>query len=360
MANLLKNINPLPVLTWSWLKINQISLAVEENGLKKYLKPVDGLLPDCVALDYQFAVAAEDKIPASMRQNYDFVATHYNSAVCLTIPEGIAPDTPVVLDYVLEENNSFLVDYIYIKAQKNSNATIIIRYRDGGAPNALHCGFTFLDAAENAKIKLIKVQQLPETAAHIDAVAVQCMDLAEADVLLAELGGHRCAGSCDIALRGSGSRGNLGEIYMGQKQKEMDFNYRIEFGAKATEGSIDVNGVLTGEAKKTLKSTIDFMRGASGSKGSEAEKVLNLSDKVVNISAPLLLCGEDDVEGRHATTTGQPDPGKLYYLMSRGFSRKSAVRLLVEASFTPLLNKIEELQVKAEIIKYIGEIVHGE
>ncbi|TCL60362.1 iron-regulated ABC transporter permease protein SufD [Kineothrix alysoides] len=353
------NINQLPVPTWNQLKINSVSLDVAEDGLNSYSKEAKLTLPEKVQADRFFVEPESAKIPGSMKQNYDFVSKNHNSVFALTIPEGATPDSPVIIEYSLDKNNSLLNDYIYIKAEKGCEVTVIIKYGSNNCENAFHCGFTFLEAGENAKVKLIKVQTLSKKANHVDAVAVWSKDRAAADIILNELGSERTAASCNIVLKGEQSSGNLGGIYIGKNQEEMDLNYRIEFAAKETEGEITVRGTLADSSKKTLKSTLDFMTGASGSKGREEEIVLTLSDKAVNLSAPLLLCGEDDVEGRHATSTGRPDPGKLHYLMCRGFDRKEAERLLVEASFTPLLNKIEMPKIKQEIKEYIGASIHG-
>ena len=65
-----------------------------------------------------------------------------------------------------------------------------------------------------------------------------------------------------------------------------------------------------------------------------------LSPQAKNISLPLLLCTEDDVQGNHASSAGQMDKERLYYLMSRGFSQEEAKRLVVEAMLRPVIDKI--------------------
>lgn len=354
-----ENINQLQVPTWNQLKINSVSLDAAENGLNSYSKEAKLTLPDKVRADRFFVEPESAGIPGSMKQNYEFSYKNHNSSVALTIPEGVLPDSPIIIDYSLDKNNSLLNDYIYIKAEKDSEATVIIKYGTDNCEEGFHSGFTFLEAEENAKVKLIKVQMLPKNALHIDAVAVRLKDRAAAEIILNELGSGQTVASCNIILKGERSSGNLGGIYIGRNQEQIDLSYRIELAAKETEGDITVRGTLADSSKKTLKSTLDFITGASGSKGSEAETVLTLSDKAVNLSAPLLLCGEDDVEGRHATSTGRPDPGKLHYLMCRGFDKMEAKRLLVEASFTPLLSKIEIPEIRQEIKEYIGVSIHG-
>ena len=42
-----------------------------------------------------------------------------------------------------------------------------------------------------------------------------------------------------------------------------------------------------------------------------------------------LLIDEDDVMAGHAASVGRVDPIQLYYLMSRGISKKEAERLVI-------------------------------
>ena len=47
------------------------------------------------------------------------------------------------------------------------------------------------------------------------------------------------------------------------------------------------------------------------------------------------------------------DEDKLFYLMSRGLDLAEAQRLVVEASFNPVLDRIPDEELKAEIDTYL-------
>ena len=84
----------------------------------------------------------------------------------------------------------------------------------------------------------------------------------------------------------------------------------------------------------------DFQRGAKRGVGHESEDVLLFSPSARNRTAPLILCGEEEVEGQHAASVGRLDENKLYYLRSRGLSEAQARRLMVDARFAPAIDKI--------------------
>ena len=78
-------------------------------------------------------------------------------------------------------------------------------------------------------------------------------------------------------------------------------------------------------------------------------------------TAPLILCGEEEVEGQHAASIGRLDEEKLYYLRSRGLSEAQARRLMVDARFAPAMDKIPPVltalrkEVQAETARRLDE-----
>ena len=64
---------------------------------------------------------------------------------------------------------------------------------------------------------------------------------------------------------------------------------------------------------------------------------------------PMLLCTEEDVIGNHATASGKVNDKTLFYIMSRGISKKDAEKLIVKSNFNKLLNMIKDENIKEEI-----------
>jgi len=81
-----------------------------------------------------------EKTKVENAQIVDFISENHNSSVALAIPEGALPDSPIIIDYFLDKDNSLLNDYIYIKAEKDSEATVIIKYGGDDCEEVFHCG----------------------------------------------------------------------------------------------------------------------------------------------------------------------------------------------------------------------------
>ena len=71
------------------------------------------------------------------------------------------------------------------------------------------------------------------------------------------------------------------------------------------------------------------------------------------IALPMLLCTEEDVEGEHSTSSGKADEKELFYIMSRGLSKNEAIKLMVKAKFYDIIERIQEENLKTEVIEEI-------
>ena len=89
--------------------------------------------------------------------------------------------------------------------------------------------------------------------------------------------------------------------------------------------------------------------------GNEAENCMLLSDKAKSLALPMLLCSEEDVEGNHSASSGKVGDKELFYIMTRGFDKKSAEKLLVRAKFNNILTNITNEELKQEILDEIDK-----
>lgn len=350
-------LNELQIPTWRWLHMNSSELEVEAELDVPYQGGVLSADETEVTLEHHIDMPSIGNVPEDVKRMYEFVLKNKNYGLTLTIPAGRKVAEPILLEFVLNDTSPVLIDFLHIKAEAGSCADIIVSYRSEGKATYFHNGFACVQAAKDSNVRLIKAQMLGEYDTHIDNNAVHIAASGQGDLLFFELGARQVSAGCNVVLSGNESRSALYSLYLGDKDRTLDFNYRMELGGKATDGKILVRGALAGSSKKTLKSNLDFIQGASGAKGSEEETVLTLSDRAVNLSVPLLLCGEDNVEGSHATSSGKLSTSKLFYLMSRGLSEKEAKRLLVEASFTPILDQLVSDHLKTSVNNRIREVL---
>jgi Fe-S cluster assembly protein SufB/Fe-S cluster assembly protein SufD len=97
------------------------------------------------------------------------------------------------------------------------------------------------------------------------------------------------------------------------------------------EGEVEVRAVVEDNGVLKLKGMILIKENAVGANAFLRFKVLLLGKNARAEVDPGLEILTNDVKASHAASVGQVDEEQLFYMMSRGLSKKEAVKLIVEA-----------------------------
>jgi len=295
-------------------------------------------------------------IPTGMGENTaDYIKNNSNTGIFLRIPAGKKYKEPIFLEYDLDEENKTVVDFNSIYAEEDSEVTVVMYYKSRKGISAFHSGLTYLIAGKNAVINLLQVQLLNEETLHLNDIGAVIENGGAINLVHTELGGSKAYNGCKVDLKGSNSKINVETIYFGDKDRMIDMNYVMNHRGKNSNSRIHVNGALLDQSSKTFRGTIDFKKGASGSVGHEEEFNLLFSPGIRNLTAPLILCEEDDVEGKHGANSGKIDENKLFYMMTRGLDELSAKKMMIEAAFCPAMEQIPFTDLREQISEYVKE-----
>lgn len=178
---------------------------------------------------------------------------------------------------------------------------------------------------------------------------------AKINYTIVDFGGKHSITNYYSNLRGDNCDNQLNTIYLGKENQIFDLNYIGELIGKKSNIDIEVQGALKDTSKKHFKGTIDFKKGCKKATGNENEACMLLSDTAKSIALPMLLCSEEEVEGNHSSSAGKIGEKELFYIMSRGFELKEAMKLMVRARFNQILEKIENEELKEEILQEIDK-----
>ena len=203
-----------------------------------------------------------------------------------------------------------------------------------------HNGLTLVYAKEDAIVNIIKLQRMNDISRSFDSNIAFVEGRGKVNWISVEIGSSISGSNYSTFLEGEVSESNLSSIYLGDGTRKMDLEYSMIHQGPRSISNIESKGVLKDYSKKVFRGNLDFKRGARHSKGAEEEYVILLDPTVKSDSIPALLCEEDDVEGEHAASAGQIDENRLFYLMSRGLSEREAKKLIIEASFRPIIDRI--------------------
>ena len=266
-------------------------------------------------------------------------------------------EEPMTLEFNFDDKNTTLVETILIVAKVGVHAQVIISLN--GDLDAYHNGLIKCVCEENSKLD-IAVMFNNERMRNFVVFENILKTNAIVNYSIIDFAGKISAQNFHASLEGENAECKLNSLYFGEENSVLDLNYHQEIFGQNCYAKIEAVGALQDEAQKNFKGTINFQKGCKKSVGEENENCLMLSKTAKAKTLPMLLCGEEDVDGKHSASVGKIDEKALFYIMSRGLSREEALSLAVKAKFGAMINELFDDELKEKILKKLEERLKNE
>ena len=355
MDNILINRANVPAAqTWNRLRANSLSVSVPNHAdAGKVYLPLPRLF---------------ERIECGMGQEVtDYVESQVFKSDFYSIPAHTKREEPIVVAVSAAQNQCANTGVI---VREGAEATVVIAAfagntddsgagSDANGSNALptSAALTRIVVEAGAKLHLIEMLGVNEGQQHLESVGLEIHQDAAVDVKQYALGGSTIGLGLTANLVGAQARLDLNNRYHATHEETLDINHLVRMRGTSTRALLTESGVLNEAAKKTLRATIDLVRGAKDAQGNEIETVMILGDDVVNKTMPAILCDEDDVAGNHGATIGSVSPEQLDYLAARGLSHQAAEQMFIRALFEDaIINAPEEISHRVAVERCEAEL----
>ena len=357
MDNVLINRANVPAAqTWNRLRANSLSVSVPNHAdAGKVYLPLPRLF---------------ERIECGMGQEVtDYVESQAFKSDFYNVPARTKREEPIIVAVSAAQNQCANTGII---VREGAEATVVIAAfaGDGSDGDDAPAGIDANDDAlptsaaltrivveAGAKLHLIEMLGVNEGQQHLESVGLEIHQNAAVDVKQYALGGSTIGLGLTANLVGARARLDLNNRYHATHEETLDINHLVRMRGTSTRAQLTESGVLNEAAKKTLRATIDLVRGAKDAQGNEIETVMILGDDVVNKTMPVILCDEDDVAGNHGATIGSVSPEQLDYLAARGLSRQAAEQLFIRALFEDaIINAPEEISHRVAVERCEAEL----
>lgn len=357
MDNVLINRANVPAAqTWNRLRANSLSVTVPNHAdAGTVYLPLPRLF---------------ERIECGMGQEVtDYVESQAFKSDFYNVPARTKREDPIVVAVSAAQNQCANTGII---VREGAEATVVIAAFAGDASDVddaaagsdanddvlpTSAALTRIVVEAGAKLHLIEMLGVNEGQQHLESVGLEIHQNAAVDVKQYALGGSTIGLGLTANLVGARARLDLNNRYHATHEETLDINHLVRMRGTSTRAQLTESGVLNEAAKKTLRATIDLVRGAKDAQGNEIETVMILGDDVVNKTMPVILCDEDDVAGNHGATIGSVSPEQLDYLAARGLSRQAAEQLFIRALFEDaIINAPEEISHRVAVERCEAEL----
>lgn len=284
-----------------------------------------------------------------------------NGGTFLYVPENVDLAEPLnlmaVQDSRITEN---FVNHTLIVAGANSHFSVLQRVSTiGEKSNPAHVTVEIV-AENDSCVKFSALDTLGEQTyayynrrGHLEANA-------RIDWTMGVLNDGNTVADFDSDLRGAGSHTEMQTVALSTGRQVQGLDTQVTNYGRHSEGNILQRGVLLDKSTLIFNGVGKIIHGAHGAKAQQENRVLMLSPKAHGDANPILLIDENDVIAGHAASVGQINKKQLYYLMSRGLSKKVAKRLVVRGFLGVVLRDIPVAEVREQMVEMMERKLSNE
>ena len=280
------------------------------------------------------------------------IASHaalMNGGVFIYVPKNVTVELPLQAIYAMETEQADLYNHVLIVADEHSSVTYVENYTSSLKGKAAVTVVAEVYAEAGAKVAYGAVDHLAsEMTAYIVRRGHVGRD-ARIDWALGQMNDGDTISDNTTQLIGDNSWADAKTVTIGRGKQRQNITTLIVHHGKHSEGHILKHGVMGGEASLIFNGVTKIEHGATKANSDQTERVLMLSGKARGDANPILLIDEDDVIAGHAASVGQVDEIQLYYLMSRGLSKKEAERLIINGFLAPVVEQLPVAAVKEQL-----------
>ena len=337
------------------LKLNETPVRTAKNFKINNIKLENIKIPEVIPVFENVTITGDtSKINMEQNANNTYADLVYGLSEEFTKQVKKEANQKIKLN-ISNIQNEILIDNIEITAKENTKSTIIIKYDSNKENEYYHNGIIKAKAEKDSELNIVLVNLMNTKSNNFLAIENNFEENAKINYTIVDFGGKHSITNYYSNLHGDNCDNQLNTIYLGKENQVFDLNYIGELRGKKSNIDIEVQGALKDTSKKHFKGTIDFKKGCKKATGNENEACMLLSNTAKSIALPMLLCSEEEVEGNHSSSAGKIGEKELFYIMSRGFELKEAMKLMVRARFNKILEKIEKEELRKEILQEIDK-----
>lgn len=314
-----------------------LSTAAREHGelVQKYLG--------------QEAVPAKDSKFAALN------CALWQSGIFLYIPKGVELEAPFQVAHVLEGEGSVVMPRTLIVAEESASVNFIEEAISlGEHGQAMNVGVVELYSAENAQIRYVDVQSWGKDVYNFNVRR----SVGQADSVViwesGQLGGRLTKTYVDSLLPGNGANMEFNGVFFLEETQHLDMDFLIHHIGLATNGDLLLHGGLKDKSRSVFTGLIKIDETGQQTNSYLKNENLMLDSTARADSIPSLEIDANDVRASHGATIHKIVEEYVFYLMSRGIPRNTAVRMVVEGFFYKVFDRMHYERVREKLFNAVS------
>lgn len=371
--------NLIPVFNQDFKLTSDANFFIDYNKLKKYFVTnidtyklifINGVFNsllsetmheefDIYLLSYAFR---EEKYELVMQSFYSTSPNHNDAFFSLNtsfsnegsyihIRKNTTLTKPIeIINFTLGEKHAVMIHpRTFVLVEENSKVQIIDSHQNIGKTSNLTNYVCEVFVHKNSQVDIYKIQNDTLDAQLIDSTSIIQQQNSVAKVHTFSIGGKFTRNNLNFYQRGENCNSILNGITLIGGHQLVDHHSLVDHFVPNCESNELYRGIFGGNSTGIFNGRIIVDQEAQKTNAFQKNDNLILSNNAQVNTKPELQIFADNVKCSHGCTIGQLNKEALFYLQSRGISRKESLSLLIMGFNSDILESIEIPQIKNKI-----------
>jgi len=269
-------------------------------------------------------------------------ADEWTDGTLVYVPRNVKVEAPIVITTVQDRPGTALHHRTLVVLDEGAEAEIWDQVVSSHDEEAVVNGAVELVLGQNATLHYIGAQNVNEKTWVFGGQRAIVGRDAQLDWTTLAFGGGNGKVFLETTLDGQGSHAKVTGAYATRGRQHVDYDTLQEHAAPDTVSDLAFRGLISGRSSAVWRGMIKVDPGAQRTDAFQEARNLLLGKKAHADAIPGLEILADDVRCTHAAAIAQIDPEQIFYLRSRGLSKTTAERLVVEGFLGAIVERYHE------------------
>jgi Fe-S cluster assembly scaffold protein SufB len=274
-------------------------------------------------------------------------AALWSGGVFLHVPAGVVVEDPFEVVYAIDGPGVAQYARTLVVGERESDFKLheygVAASTDIAEGQSLHAGAFELYLRDGARCRLAHVHDWGKGEVYdVSTRVVEVGRDAYCHWLPALLGGSVVREHLELAIGEPGGEMAFRGVFFAEAKELLDVFAVDLHETGPSGGDVHWRGAATGESRASCEGLIQIDPGAQRTHTYLQIHTMMLSPKARIDAIPSVLVSADDVSASHGGTVGELDESAIFYMQTRGLDRASAVRVIVDGFFEPLVSELQD------------------
>ena len=263
-------------------------------------------------------------------------------------------DAPIYIEnqISISEDNKFLRNFV--KLEQGSSLTIVETGNNSFAKNIM----SEFSISKGAKLNYINLTNFNNKSPNIGHIFCDLEEGAKFNYFSLNVNPKASRSEIEVHMSGRNSTVSISNIcFINKDNHNNDENILINHLAPECVSRQVLKSVLAGDCNSLVRGKIFVDAIAQKTDGYQSSRSLLLDNDAKFYCKPELEIYADDVACSHGSTSGSLDQESLFYLLSRGVSKKESEQMLIMAFIVEALEEIENTDLRDSVSEFLSNRV---